>query len=123
MGAEIFQTIGGMLTGFIALELVVAFATPSSIFAKREGAMTRPILRSINAVARSLARDRRRDPARARLLQPPRPISVSPSLSATGPTRMLLRSTIRRSTRRPLQTPSEAWGFRSSTVTTSTLRR
>jgi len=41
VGAEIFQTIGGLLTGFIALELVVGFATPSSIFVKREEAMTR----------------------------------------------------------------------------------
>jgi uncharacterized caspase-like protein/peptidoglycan hydrolase-like protein with peptidoglycan-binding domain len=36
VGAELFQTIGGLLAGF-----VVGWATPSSIFVKRRGAMTR----------------------------------------------------------------------------------
>ena len=41
MGAEILQTVGGLLTGFIALELAVGFATPALIFAKHDGGMTR----------------------------------------------------------------------------------
>ena len=40
MGAEIFQTIGATLMSFMAFKLVVGLATPSSIFVKREGAMT-----------------------------------------------------------------------------------